>query len=143
MTAASTGRSGARRKSKKDADRATRFSAELFESAQAVGEVENRSARQQLEYWAKIGRSFTARSSASRSRVEASLAGKLERQALTDDEAVAFDAEFPARIAESLAVTDVPAERSAAGFSSVYIDDDGQLVQLGADGSVTTLDADT
>ncbi|WOC12894.1 hypothetical protein [Gordonia sp. MP11Mi] len=40
MTTAPTGRSGARRKPKKDPDRATRFSAELFESA-AIEKVES------------------------------------------------------------------------------------------------------
>ncbi|WP_336793380.1 TA system antitoxin ParD family protein [Gordonia malaquae] len=137
MTAAPTGHT-----KKKAADRATRFSAELFESAQAVGEAENRSARQQLEYWAKIGRSFTAASSSSRSRVEAALAGTLERQSLTADEAIAFDAEFPARVAESLASTNVPAERAEAGFRSVYLDDDGRLIELGADGTEALLAAD-
>ncbi|GEE01146.1 hypothetical protein nbrc107696_15920 [Gordonia spumicola] len=130
-----------RRASKKDADRATRFSAELFEAAQAVGEIENRSARQQLEHWASIGRALTQYTSASRSRVEAALAGKLAVEALNTEESIAFDAELAADIATSITQTDLAAAHASRGTAAVYMDENGDLVQQSPDGSTTPVGA--
>ncbi|MGO3328514.1 TA system antitoxin ParD family protein [Gordonia sp. (in: high G+C Gram-positive bacteria)] len=140
MTAASTGRSGARRKSKKDADRATRFSAELFESAQAVGEVENRSARQQLEYWASAGRAVTAPNSSAQSRIESVFAGTLSRQSLTDDEVRSFDAQFDARAEARMAAADIPERRAAEGHRSFHLDSGGRIVETRPDGTETIVE---
>ena len=37
----------------------TRFAADLFESAQVEGDHESRSAKQQLDHWARVGRSVS------------------------------------------------------------------------------------
>lgn len=136
MAAAPTRRSKAPRKpKKKEADRATRFSAELFESAQAVGEVENRSARQQLEYWASTGRAVTAPNSSAQSRIEAVFAGRLSRRSLTDDEAHSFDAQFDARTEVRMAQADIPERRAAEGHRSFHLDADGQVIETHPDGT--------
>ena len=45
------------------ADRPTRVSSDLFDSAVVEGAKENRSAKQQLEHWARVGKSVCARES--------------------------------------------------------------------------------
>ena len=54
-------------------DRVTRFSGDLFDEAVKAGARENRSARQQLEHWARLVQSVSNQTSASRSRVEAEI----------------------------------------------------------------------
>lgn len=117
------------------ADKVTRFSTELFDDATAVGAKEQRSARQQLEYWARVGRSVSEQSSISRRRIESALAGTLPSEHLTADESVVFDAEIEATIEADLAKLDVVPLRSAGGFTSVALNDRGELVEYRADGS--------
>lgn len=133
-------RSPAKSGSKKSADRATRFSAELFEAAQTVGEKQNRSARQQLEYWAEIGRTVTAPDSAAQSRIEAAFAGRLSRQDLTPEEVKSFDAQLDARAARRMNDLDYPAQRAAAGHRSIHMDTDGNLIETRADGTTRVLE---
>lgn len=130
-----------RRTPKKAADRATRFSAELFEAAQAVGEIENRSARQQLEHWASIGRAVSAPGSTAQSRIEAVFAGTLSRQDLSSDEVRSFDAQFDARAEFRMAETDIPARRAAEGHRSFHLDAEGNIVETHPDGTQTLVDA--
>ena len=40
-------------------DRPTRFASDLLESAAVEGKRESRSAKQQLDYWARVGRSVS------------------------------------------------------------------------------------
>ncbi len=64
-------------------DKVTRFDAELVDSAIAEGGRQNRTGRQQLEYWARIGRAMTAHETASLHRVHEALAGTRELSELT------------------------------------------------------------
>ncbi len=54
------------------ADKVTRFSSELVDAAATEGERENRSARQQLEHWARVGREVSNQRHVARRRVAAS-----------------------------------------------------------------------
>ncbi len=65
-------------------DKVTRFDAELVDSAIAEGGRQNRTGRQQLEYWARIGRAMTAHESASLRRVHDALSGSRPVSDLTD-----------------------------------------------------------
>lgn len=121
------------------ADRVTRFSGDLFEEAVEAGRRENRSARQQLEHWARLGQSMANQTGAFRSRVEAALAGRLPSEQLTAEEAVAFDAEIDISIDEALPTVDFVAERAALGYRSVTMDDDGNLVEHLPDGGTRIL----
>lgn len=111
------------------ADRVTRFSGELFDEAVTAGRRQHRSARQQLEYWARLGQSVSNQTSAARSRVEAALAGRLASEVLTPEEATVFDAEIDASIKAALPTVNHVAKRAAAGFSSVIVGEDGELVE--------------
>jgi len=85
------------------ADRVTRVAADLLDSAAAEGRRQSRSAKQQLDHWARVGRAVSSQHTAARQRVEAALAGQLELRELSVEEGVVFNAEISAAIQESLA----------------------------------------
>ena len=55
----------------------TRFAADLLENAAAEGARQRRSARQQLDHWARVGCAVSSRHSAARRNVEAAPVGEL------------------------------------------------------------------
>jgi ParD-like antitoxin of type II bacterial toxin-antitoxin system len=86
-------------------DRVTRVAADLVDSAAAEGARQSRSAKQQLDHWARVGWAVSSQHTASRRRVEAALAGQLATSELTVEEGVVFNAEISAAVEESLART--------------------------------------
>ena len=121
------------------ADRVTRVAADLMDSAAAEGARQSRSAKQQLDHWARIGRAVSGQHSAARRKVEAALAGGVELHELTAEEGVVFNAEIAAAIEESLADTDYGALLTARGITTVALDESGQMVQHRPDGSSSVL----
>lgn len=121
------------------ADRVTRVAADLFESAAAEGARQSRSAKQQLDHWARVGRAVSNQHSAARRRVEAALSGALAVNELTVEEGVVFNAEIAASIEESLAGTHYGAQLAARGVTTVALDDNGQLVEYRPDGTTAHL----
>jgi hypothetical protein len=120
-------------------DRVTRFAADLVDSAAAEGARQSRSAKQQLDHWARVGRAVSSQHTASRRRVEAALAGQLGTSELTLEEGVVFNAEISAAIEESLADTqygDVLAER---GITTVALNQAGDIVEHRPDGTSAVL----
>lgn len=117
------------------ADRPTRVSSDLFTSAVAEGAKENRSAKQQLEHWARVGRSVCARQTASRHRVEAALAGALPLEDLSDEEGIVLDAEVQSRLDERLRKVDLGAVLAARGVTTVALDEKGELTEYRPDGT--------
>jgi hypothetical protein len=63
-----------------------RVAADLVDSAAAEGVRQSRSAKQQLDHWARVVRAVSSQHSASRRRVEAALAGSLDVAYLTVEE---------------------------------------------------------
>jgi hypothetical protein len=124
------------------ADRVTRVAADLMESATVEGARQSRSAKQQLDHWARVGRAVSSHQSASRRRVEAAMAGELDLDALTPEEGVVFNAEISAAIQESLAGTDYGDVLAAGGITMVALNDAGQIVEYWPDGSSSVIDAD-
>lgn len=122
------------------ADKVTRFDAELVESAIAEGRRQNRSGRQQLEHWARIGRAMTAPETTSLQRVREALIGARSTMDLNDAEGRVFNAEIDARIAESLANADYPRVLAARGVTTVVLDDEGRIVEHRPDGTTHVLD---
>jgi hypothetical protein len=119
-------------------DKVTRFDAALFDDAAAEGRRQSRSATQQLDHWARIGRAVSGAISASRLRVEAALAGRLPLESLDAHEAVALNAEVAASVEELLGSTHYGDELAAEGVTTVALED-GVLVQHRPDGSSATL----
>ncbi len=123
------------------ADRVTRFAADLVDSAAAEGARQSRSAKQQLDHWARVGRAVSSQHSAARRKVEAALSGATALSELSVEEGVVFNAEISAAIEESLARADYGATLAARGITTVAINDDGQLIQYRPDGTSSVLPA--
>lgn len=121
------------------ADRPTRVPSELFDSAVVEGAKENRSAKQQLEHWARVGRSVCARQTASRYRVEAALAGTLPLEHLSEDEGIVFDSEVQSRLDTRLRTTDLGAVLAARGVTTVALNEQGDLTEYRPDGTSTSV----
>jgi hypothetical protein len=117
------------------ADRPTRVPSDLFDSAIVEGAKENRSAKQQLEHWARVGRSVCARQTASRHRVEAALAGTLPPEHLSEEEGTVFDSEVQSRLDERLQMTDLGAVLAARGVTTVALNEQGELTEYRPDGT--------
>ena len=124
------------------ADRVTRFAADLVESAAVEGARQSRSAKQQLDHWARVGRAVSNQHTAPRRRVEAALAGELPLADLSVDEGVVFNAEISAAIDEGLSRTDYGRVLAERGITTVALDDAGNIVEYRPDGTSAVLDAD-
>lgn len=120
-------------------DRVTRVAADLMDSAAVEGQRSSRSARQQLDYWARVGRAVTAQHTAPRRRVEAALRGELPLGELTTEEGVVFVAERNTAIAGSIATVHLGNLLASEGITTVAVDDDGRLVEHRPDGSTAIL----
>ncbi|MDQ2797564.1 MAG: ParD-like family protein [Actinomycetota bacterium] len=118
-------------------DRVTRFAADLVDSAAAEGARQSRSAKQQLDHWARVGRAVSSQQTASRRRVEAALAGDVAMSELTLEEGVVFNAEVSAAIEESLARTNYGDALAARGITTVALNDAGDIVEYLPDGTST------
>jgi hypothetical protein len=123
------------------ADRVTRFAADLLDSAAAEGARQSRSAKQQLDHWARVGRAVSSRQTAARRRVEAALAGELELTELNEEEGVVFNAEISAAIQESLADADYGHVLARCGVTTVALNEDGEIVEHRPDGSSVVVTA--
>jgi hypothetical protein len=117
------------------ADRVTRTATDLYDSAVAEGARQRRSAKQQLEHWARVGRAVSSRHTAARRRVEAALAGELAVTELSEEEGVVFNAEVSAAIQESLADANYGQELAGRGIATVALNEKGEIVEHRPDGS--------
>jgi hypothetical protein len=122
------------------ADRVTRFASDLVESAAAEGARQSRSATQQLDHWARVGRAVSVQQTVARRRVEAALAGVLPLDRLTIEEGVVFNAEVEARVEESLAASHYGEALAAQGITTVALNAAGSLIEYRPDGSIVELD---
>jgi len=120
-------------------DKPTRVAVDLLDSAAVEGRRESRSAKQQLDHWARVGRSVSMHQTAARRRVEAAMTGGLPLARLSGAERLVVNAELDASIqsrAGSLSFGDALA---AEGMTTVALDEDGALVEYRPDGSATVL----
>lgn len=118
-------------------DRVTRFASDLVEAAALEGARQSRSAKQQLDYWARLGRGVSMHETASRRRIDAVLAGAIPLSALRDDERVIVNAELDARVQVHAGSTSYGARLAAEGVATVALDADGTLMAYHPDGSRT------
>jgi hypothetical protein len=117
------------------ADRVTRTATDLYNSAVAEGARQRRSAKQQLDHWARVGRAVSSRHTAARQKVEAALAGELAVTKLSEQEGVVFNAEISAAIQEDLADADYGRVLAGRGITTVALDEKGEIVEHRPDGS--------
>lgn len=123
------------------ADRPTRFAVDLLESAAVEGRRDSRSAKQQLDHWARVGRAVSLHGSAGRRRVEAALAGNLSLRELSPEECVVANAEIDVAIQTRAQSLSFGAALAAEGVVTVAIDDTGALVEYRPDGTSVVLEA--
>ncbi len=122
------------------ADRTTRFAADLVESATMEGKRESRSAKEQLDHWARVGRSVCAHGTAARRRIEAAVAGELELRHLSEAERVVANAEINANIQARAQSLNFGRALRSEGVATVSLDEHGALVERRPDGSRRLLD---
>lgn len=120
-------------------DRPTRIAADLIEAATIEGARSSRSAKQQLDHWARVGRAVSMSHSAARQRVEAALAGQLPERDLTSDERSVFNAELDASLAEAARQVSFGKLLRGRGITTVAIDADGRLIRHHPDGTTSQL----
>ena len=123
------------------AARVTRFAADLFDSAAAEGARQSRSAKQQLDHWARVGRAVSTQHTAARRRVEAALAGELELRELSVEEGVVFNAEIAAAIQENLADSHYGELLAKRGITTVALNEAGEIVEHRPDGTSVVVTA--
>ena len=122
------------------ADRVTRFAADLVDAAAVEGARHSRSTKQQLDHWARVGRTVSTHHSTARRRVEAALRGTLALTDLTPEERLVTNAETDAAVAERLRTVHYGDVLAGEGVVTVALDDDGRLVRYAPDGTTTPLD---
>ncbi len=121
-------------------DRMTRFEVGLFEAAVDEGRRENRSARQQLEHWARLGREISSHETAARSRILAAVRGEIPLSTLEAEERVVANVELDVAIRERAATSAFGRALLKAGVSAVALDDHGVLTEFHPDGSSRPLE---
>jgi len=101
---------------------------DLYASAKLVGEVQSRSASQQVAHWARIGREVEASGSISSEVISALLAGARSYDSLGPEEQAAVRAEWSTRMEDLRSSVDFAERASAHGQAWVELDDDGNVV---------------
>lgn len=109
----------------------TRVDGDLFDAAKTVGAVNSRSAAQQINHWARIGREFEASGRISLRDIERVLAGQASYDDIGEPAQAVVRATWDQRVAEKLASLDFAREFTEAGESWSEGDDSGQVVQHG------------
>ena len=117
-------------------DRPTRVAADLFEAAAAAGARQSRSAKQQLDHWARVGQRLEA---SARRRVDQALAGDLALRDLTFAERSVVNAEIDAAISGAASEISFGEVLAARGVTTVALDEAGHLVRHHPDGTSSTL----
>jgi len=121
-------------------DRPTRFAVDLLESAAVEGRRDSRSAKQQLDHWARVGRAVSLHESAGRRRVESALAGDLPLRDLSPEERVVANAEIDVAVQTRAQSLSFGAALAAEGVVTVAVDEDGALVEYRPDGTAVVLE---
>lgn len=113
----------------------TRIDEDLFAAAKSAGELLSRSAAQQINHWARIGRELEASRAVSTRDVAAVLAGRASYDDLGTREQAIVRAEWDERMATLRADLDLAEEFTAAGDTWVEADAQGRTVERGGKAS--------
>ena len=112
----------------------TRIDPDVFDAAQVVGPTMSRSATQQVNHWARIGRELELSHELRHRDIGAVLAGQRSYDTLPAREQAVVRAEWDERITATRAELDLVAEFTAAGRSWTEVDENGDLVVKNASG---------
>ena len=106
----------------------TRIENDLYDAAKSAGAVMSRSAAQQINHWARIGRELEAAQDISHRDIEAVLAGRSSYDTINAREQAVVRAEWDERITAAAAALNLAAEFTAAGETWVEADAEGNTV---------------
>ncbi|WP_062008943.1 TA system antitoxin ParD family protein [Arthrobacter alpinus] len=118
-----------------------RVEVELFEAAKSVGSIVSRSATQQLNHWARIGRELEADPRISPRDIQRVLAGDKTYDNLNEVSQAVVRVGWDERVAERLASLDLAAEFTKAGRSWTEADAHGHTVVHGGAEHSSSADA--
>ncbi len=110
----------------------TRIDDDLYASAKLAGEVQSRSASQQVGHWARIGREIEASASISSRDIAQVLAGSRSYDSLGAKEQAVVRAEWASRFDTFREALQLADRFAAAGRTWVELDDDGTVVERGS-----------
>lgn len=119
--------------------RTTRVAVDLIDAAESEAARESRSAREQLDHWARLGMHLSVRSTAARRRIERAMAGDVPLSELAGAEREVANAELSVAISESANRMSFADRLAAEGVTTVTVDDEGRLVERRPDGTVAVL----
>ncbi len=105
----------------------TRIDGELHASAAMAGGVMSRSATQQLNHWARIGREVEASESISQRSVAEVLNGRRQYDELNAHEQAVVRAEWAERLEARLEALDLGDELAGEGRAYAELDDAGRV----------------
>jgi hypothetical protein len=106
-----------------------RIDDDLYASAKLVGEVQSRSASQQVVHWARIGREIEASTAISQREIAEVLGGSRSYDALAAKDQAIVRAEWSTRMDELRKELDLAQEFAAAGRTWVELEADGSIVE--------------
>lgn len=106
----------------------TRIDQALFEAAKAAGELHSRSAAQQLDHWARVGRELEASPAVTHDEIARVLAGQESYDSLTDRAQAFVRASWNVQVADRIRSLDLTDQLRAAGQPWVEADADGNVV---------------
>jgi hypothetical protein len=121
-------------------DRPTRCATDLFDSAAVEGARQRRSAKQQLDYWARVGRAVSMHNTAQQRRIDVALADTRLLGTLDAPDRVVANAEIDASIQQHAQTKSYSELLSAQGVTVVALGDDGRLVRFEPDGTRTVVE---
>ncbi len=104
-----------------------RIDDDLYASAKLAGEVQSRSASQQVAHWARIGREIEASATISHKDIAEVLAGSRSYDVLTAKEQAVVRAEWSVRMDALREALNLARQFAAAGRTWVGLDDDGVI----------------
>jgi hypothetical protein len=106
----------------------TRVDQALFDAAKAAGALQSRSAAQQLDHWARIGRELESAPAVTHEAIARVLAGQASYDALGDREQAVVRVSWDQQIAERIDGLDFEDRLRAGGRPWAEADADGNVV---------------
>lgn len=112
----------------------TRVTADVAAAAAAIAPAENRTVTEQINYWTRIGMLVERSGSVLSRRILAVASAEAQFSTLAVEERDVAHAAIDARIATRVAKERFGPAARAAGHTTVALDDEGNLVEIGPDG---------
>lgn len=119
----------------------TRVTADIAATAASVGQGENRTMAEQINYWARLGMLVDRSTTVESRRVQSAITGEGQFSSLTAEERVVAHASVDAAIATRVAAARFGPESRRAGQVTVSLDEEGNLIEIASDGTRRMLSA--